>query len=487
MSFFTRRAAIVRSLCIFTLLAGGCTRPHRVPITHWMTDTSAEARTAATGRQYYVILHVEGRSFLTTLLDRTLFKSKSIPLTEVKSVMDAMNKQWSSSGAQMAAYRLAKDPAISDPFLTDINASHVVILHLDVISVHEEKSVTDQTQYRMTLPYQLRVYSYPDRKLLLEKKSSIEMSGFSNDFISDTERAQFGQTLAGIIHPVKSQTSKRILLQNPSNPASSEAYRLAVSGTWDKAEALWFKEAQAASPAWRDVYDLGVAAEYRGDVPAARQHYEQAKTLSRGDPKANDAEWAALFDELKRIPTPIVANPNIPWFTLPVAVMPFANESNSLEGPVMIRKLVWQALKDGGYQVQPLEETDEMLRAHGFTDGGQLTQADAAQLAEWLKVDLLFYGTIEKFDRIPLGIAYSRTVAGTLRIWDRELKTDVWSASEPVHSDGVLNHVKPAEIALALVVQLTYAAIEQILRRPLGAESVAFVDANLGTLPMKAR
>ena len=105
-----------------------------------------------------------------------------------------------------------------------------------------------------------------------------------------------------------------------------------------------------------------------------------------------------------------------PWFATRIAVLPFSDEVNSVEAPVMIRRLVFERLRQGGYALVPLEEVDIALRRHGFSQRGQLKNINPQQLAEWLSVSRLLYGHLDTFDNISLGIAGRRAVGGDLSL-----------------------------------------------------------------------
>src|SRR5690349_16670914 len=55
-----------------------------------------------------------------------------------------------------------------------------------------------------------------------------------------------------------------------------------------------------------------------------------------------------------------------------VAVLPMANETNDLDGPIFIRNLIQNQLAMRGVQMIPPATVDAQLKAQGFTDGGQL-------------------------------------------------------------------------------------------------------------------
>lgn len=209
------------------------------------------------------------------------------------------------------------------------------------------------------------------------------------------------------------------------------------------------------------------------------------------DPEDLRFETAALADQLSGNifpdhlfipgPAPIAASVETPWFTLKTAVLPLDNETNSLDGAVLVRRAAQDYLQKGGYAVMPLEDVDQKLRALGYTDGGQLRHADLTRLAEALKADLLFSGVLQSFDRTPV----SRKISGEMHLWDRELKQETWSGAQTVQNVNFRPGKSGAFLLAQIVLNLTAAFIEQAAGQPLGQETVLFVDRTLRGLPMR--
>src|ERR1700690_63497 len=93
-----------------------------------------------------------------------------------------------------------------------------------------------------------------------------------------------------------------------------------------------------------------------------------------------------------------------------VAVLPMDNESNDLDGPTFVRKLMQDNLAARGFRVLPLAEIDAQLKVQGFTDGGQLRATTPQKIGEWTGADTLLYSTLENFDYINVGIYAQRRV-----------------------------------------------------------------------------
>jgi len=115
--------------------------------------------------------------------------------------------------------------------------------------------------------------------------------------------------------------------------------------------------------------------------------------------------------------------PPATWFSPRLAVLPFSDETTSVDAPIVLRKLAHRMLKDSGYSTIPLEEVDEILRGKGFSQGGQLKAAKPDQLAQWLKADRLLFGDVELFQSVPMPM-----VSGKLLLWDAREQKSIWSA-----------------------------------------------------------
>ncbi len=83
-----------------------------------------------------------------------------------------------------------------------------------------------------------------------------------------------------------------------------------------------------------------------------------------------------------------IARPFVPPGRL--AVLPFANESNSLEAPGYLRQIVHRALKDAGYDLLPLDSVDAKLKQAGITQAGQLDATSPQELSDSLGASALF-------------------------------------------------------------------------------------------------
>ena len=109
-----------------------------------------------------------------------------------------------------------------------------------------------------------------------------------------------------------------------------------------------------------------------------------------------------------------------------VAVLPMVNESNDLDGPPFLRRLLQDGLASGGFRVLPLEAIDASLKTQGFTDGGQLHAATPQKIGEWTGADTLLYSTIEDFDYINVGFYAQRRVKIAARLVNAKTGECLW-------------------------------------------------------------
>lgn len=100
-----------------------------------------------------------------------------------------------------------------------------------------------------------------------------------------------------------------------------------------------------------------------------------------------------------------------------LAVLPLVNNTNDVDAPEMVRERLIKALEANLYNVQPLEETNQILRDQmGITLGGQLEMAESKVLAETLGVEGLLYGDLMDFKETTTGVYNSRNVRGRFKI-----------------------------------------------------------------------
>jgi hypothetical protein len=111
-----------------------------------------------------------------------------------------------------------------------------------------------------------------------------------------------------------------------------------------------------------------------------------------------------------------------------IAVLPFDNETTSLQAPDMLRRFTAEELPLHGAVSLPLDETDRRLKAIGITDGGQLKAYAAADLGRALEADGLLYGTVEDYTNQNVGFFRRRLVRLRLRMASAPGGGRLWEA-----------------------------------------------------------
>ncbi|MBW1864137.1 MAG: DUF799 family lipoprotein, partial [Deltaproteobacteria bacterium] len=110
-----------------------------------------------------------------------------------------------------------------------------------------------------------------------------------------------------------------------------------------------------------------------------------------------------------------------------LAMLPLQNDTMDVGAPDFVREKLASAVQKRYYNVQPLEETDRILREKlGITLGGQLGMATTAQLREALQVEGLLYGTLMNFGEITTGLVNVRKVRGKFKIVETSTGSVFW-------------------------------------------------------------
>lgn len=145
-----------------------------------------------------------------------------------------------------------------------------------------------------------------------------------------------------------------------------------------------------------------------------------------------------------------------PDYTNPIkrlAMLPLKNDTTDVDAPNFVREKLAAAIEKRLYNVQPLEETDRILRDQlGITLGGQLELATTAQLREALQVEGLLYGTLMNFEETTTGLVNVRKVRGKFHIIDTNTLSVFWENGIGVKSQdtsgGIVGNLAGA-VALA--------------------------------------
>lgn len=187
-----------------------------------------------------------------------------------------------------------------------------------------------------------------------------------------------------------------------------------------------------------------------------------------------------------------------------VAVLPFANSTNDLEIPQLLRSLFIRRLIEKGYNVIPPDTVDSKLLRMGISDGGQLSAVSNIEIAESLDVDLLGYGNVVQADYITLGAYLEREVEVELSIlgsldsstlWDgngRAFTKEIYIAGSDDNKENskddkrsLWDRIKSffTSVLKLIGIQLAEKVIVDLITHPLYYEASLAIDKATANLP----
>ncbi len=160
---------------------------------------------------------------------------------------------------------------------------------------------------------------------------------------------------------------------------------------------------------------------------------------------------------------PVKPKPPLPRV---IALLPMANHSNSMLGPVLARNLLETRLIGSGYDITDPAKTDAGLKTIGITDGGQLRSATPQKLGQVLNVDGLLYGELLEFKYTNIGVFSKRSVEIKLTLVDAKTGEKLWEASKRESSSktGFSKDAIKENLARGLGTQLLETALKSPLR-----------------------
>ncbi|MGB9698505.1 MAG: GNA1162 family protein [Thermodesulfobacteriota bacterium] len=115
-----------------------------------------------------------------------------------------------------------------------------------------------------------------------------------------------------------------------------------------------------------------------------------------------------------------------------IAVLPVQNETPHLQAPEIFRPIVYQKIRQKGYESPALSFIDSKLAEKDIRDAGQIHSLTPQDLGKLLGVDALLYTTVTEFSTTYL-IAYaSITVGAKFELKDARTGQLVWQADHRV-------------------------------------------------------
>ncbi|MBI4656854.1 MAG: hypothetical protein HY746_08945 [Elusimicrobia bacterium] len=522
-----RLMKIIISICCAIFLAG-CGNYYSVKMRYFLTQSPLVVEKPEVFSGLYLILvspEHEDENIIGNILSSAL-KQKHIRLRRMELDSLAFAKRAGQALSRgkiiVKAYRVSNDAAY-DPYLSGINPGGVLKIAVEPPEVSiskEERQVTykdksgrnneppahqvsgamppDQKQtrtavvwiYKASININGSLSSYPGGMLLDSWDETAEISADKHDDAEPAEKwydAHEEDLLSAVVSKLVARYLGRPVERNrpvffkKEDKQSIEAKDLSRHGRWNESSAIWEQRFRTSGD-WRDALNMGIFHERQKNYDKAAEYYRIAQEKSSLDKEARDVRWNEIFSDMTFISSagPGVQAGPAEWFVPRVAVLPFSDETTSVDGPEMLRNFVFGTLKQGGYDLLSLEETDGILRNYGFSQGGQLKAAKNQDLCKWLRVERLFFGHITEFNEIMLGVYNKRSVKGRLSLWDVNSGSEIWSGEKPV----VMQKVSK-EFGFNFAGQLARGLWERMKKKPLAAESALYARRNIESLPMK--
>jgi hypothetical protein len=149
-----------------------------------------------------------------------------------------------------------------------------------------------------------------------------------------------------------------------------------------------------------------------------------------------------------------------------VAFLPVLNNTNDLDAPKEIRPLIYKALINQGYRVQPQETTGTLLKSQGIKEAGQIYTMSFRELGDLLKTDALLVATVLDWSTVYL-VAYSSvTVEAEFRLIDAKTESVLWKSKDKVCKRHVAVDKDSLIKTLEAAVVISYSSLaENVIRR----------------------
>jgi len=113
-----------------------------------------------------------------------------------------------------------------------------------------------------------------------------------------------------------------------------------------------------------------------------------------------------------------------------VAVAPMGNRSNDISASGIIRSAFVGEITRQGWNVVPTEESDQALRETlGVSYGGQLASTTPEEVCRALKVEGVFYGEVQEWNKTTTGVYNNVTVIASFTLFGKD-GTRVWEGSD---------------------------------------------------------
>lgn len=166
-----------------------------------------------------------------------------------------------------------------------------------------------------------------------------------------------------------------------------------------------------------------------------------------------------------------------------MVVLPFENQTTSLIGHKMLRKMVFDRFSKKGYQTLTIKEVDEKLKSKGLTDGGQLPYISKGILKELFGPKIACFGTVETFTFQNLGFIVRKKVV--LKIKIVSLADDRIIFEKTGTGSDTKFYFSKDEAKEAFVEQMALKLVSNMLKSPLKKEARKAIRKIFKKIPRK--
>jgi len=488
------------------IFMAGCGNYRYVRVSYPSAQPNQDMRSAL-GYLYVVVKTVSNKKIkITNNLLKSLMGGSHFDVNGIL-LAKAVSQNFRAKGAGIAAFRFVDAKSmkfdlagkIKPQGILEINLSKPAVLINEVereIEYYDKK--TKETKigtskmwvYEADLKTKVKLISFPALTVLDDWTVPIKYKEEHNSKYANKE-TWFEGAQKKMFEHVQNKFSARYfgvpILKNrrvfykKKDKESKKAYKLSQKKKWNKAENIWFKRIKEKSD-WRDIVNMGVSKELKKEYSSALEYYRLAQKKSSHDKEAKGIRWGGIFRDIDfalfgRIK---LGKKTFKWFDYKIAVLPFSSEVVSMDGPVMLRKMIFEGLKESGYNILDIEKIDTLLREKGFSDGGQLTRVAKRKLCKWLNVDAIISVNVTDFNDIMAGLYNKRKVAGELIFWSLADRENIL-----VLSEEVLKIKMPKSLVKGFLGQVAKNWFEKLKNKPLAYESSVFSRQIIGKFPGK--
>ncbi len=160
-----------------------------------------------------------------------------------------------------------------------------------------------------------------------------------------------------------------------------------------------------------------------------------------------------------------------------MALAPMENRSNDINASEIIRSAFAGEIRRRGWNVEPTEESDRVLREKmGISYGGQLGSTTPGEVCRALGVDGVFYGEVREWNKTTTGIYNNVTVAAAFELYDRD-GVRVWQESDRQ------SRVNVPRAGVDIGAEIVVHALGNLLLNPLTPYGQAVARTIAGKLP----